>query len=129
MTEGLKNLLKKGAVEYSTVPSKLVPNNPGEIIALENYYPGNNIDNFKVSIALSLEDKKFARKCWLSVKIGKPTYNNGPKYKVMWRKFEYHKIKYYPYSINTGEYSKLQILNLCNGLYKFCNQEINKHNV
>jgi len=125
MNEQLKNILKKGAVEYVEMLSKEAPsNNVGTVIVLENYYPKED-KGLNLSIALSQFNDKWENKCWLSVK--KVNHNkvssSEPLLHLDYQEFEYQNIAYYPYSISTNDYGLLDILKLCNGLYKFIKEE------
>ncbi|OIR25514.1 hypothetical protein [Bathymodiolus thermophilus thioautotrophic gill symbiont] len=119
MDNNLKDLLKKNAIYYTLVPSVLVINDPGEIIALENYYPNNNDEELNLSIALSIGSNRLNSKCWISTKIDNATDGSKPLYHSPYNEFKHNGVTYYPYSINTSSYRILGILNLCDGLYKF----------
>lgn len=119
MDNNLKDLLKKNAIDYILVPSSLVANNSGEIVAMENYYPNNNDGELNLSIALSIGSNGLDSKCWISTKIDNTTDNSKPKYHSSYNEFECNGVIYYPYSINTDSYNILDILNLCDGLYRF----------
>jgi hypothetical protein len=124
MNEELKNILKKGAVEYVEVLSKEAPrDNAGAVIALKNYYPKED-EGLNLSIALSQLNGKWDSKCWLSVK--EANHNRDPSKPLphsTYHKFKYQNIAYYPYSIDTNGCGLLAILKLCDGLYKFIKEE------
>ncbi len=119
MDDNLKDLLKKNAIDYTLVPSSLVANNSGEIVAMENYCPNNNDGELNLSIALSICSNRLESKCWVSTKIDNTTDNSKPKYHSSYNEFKHNKVIYYPYSINTSSYNILDVLNLCDGLYRF----------
>ncbi|AYQ57046.1 hypothetical protein MS2017_1358 [Bathymodiolus thermophilus thioautotrophic gill symbiont] len=123
MDNNLKDLLKKNVIHYTLVPSVLVANDSGEIIALEDYYPNNNDGELNLSIALSIGSNGLNHKCWISTKIDNTTDSSKPKYHSSYNEFEHNGVTYHPYSINTSLYSVLDILNLCDGLYRFVKEE------
>ncbi len=117
MDVNLKELLKTNAIDYTLVPSDSISNNEGIVIAIENYYPSGKED-IRLSISLSYQNNIWDRKCWLSAKI---LNNNAskPKSHPEYLEFEHNKIYYYPYSVDTSNYTLLNILELCDGLYQF----------
>ena len=119
MNNNLKDLLKKNAIDYTSVPSSLVASNSGEIVAMENYYPDNNDGKLNLSIALSINSNGLDSKCWVSTKIDNTTDDSKPKYHPQYNEFEHNGVIYYPYSIGTNSYNILDILNLCDGIYRF----------
>ena len=116
MDESLRRLLKTKAIDYTLVPSSSVSNNSGSIIAIENYYSED--EGLQLSIALSYKTNKWEKKCWLSANIPSDDLSK-PKPYPRYFKFEHNQINYYPYSIDTSEYQLLDILKLCDGLYRF----------
>lgn len=121
MDVNLKELLKKNAIDYTQLESDLTPNNTGIVIAIENYYPSDK-KIIGLSICLSYQNNTWDRKCWLSEKIlndpaSKPA--SKPRFYPDYSEFEYNKIYYYPYSVDTSKYTFLNILELCGGLYQF----------
>ena len=122
MNNNLKALLKQHAIDYTQVPSSCVSNDFGSIIAIENYYPKND-EGLKLSIALSIGSTQWGSKCWLSIKINNTNDASKPQYHPSYNKFEHNGITYYPYSINTSSYGMLDVLDLCNGLYRFVKEE------
>lgn len=127
MDDNLKDLLKKNAIDCALVPSSLVANNSGEIVAMENYYPNNNDGELNLSIALSICSNRLESKCWVSTKIDNTTDNSKPKYHSSYNEFEHNGVIYYPYSIDTSSYNILDILNLCDGLYRFVQENTAQH--
>lgn len=117
MDVNLKELLKKNAIDYTPVPSGSIPNNAGIVIAIENYYPSDR-KNIGLSISLSYQNNTWDPKCWLSAKILND-HASKPKFHPNYLEFEHNKIHYYPYSVDTSKYPLLNILKLCDGLYRF----------
>lgn len=117
MDASLKSLLKKHAIDYTLVPSAVVPNDTGQIIAIENYYP-DDCESIDLSISLSYATSNWAPKCWLSKNIPNTNASKPLPYQN-YTKFEYNQINYHPYSINTNQYQLLDIFKICGGLYKF----------
>lgn len=109
--------LKKMALEYYSVMSNIVPSCGGKVIAIKNYYPDNK-ESISLSIALSYDSNAFLPKCWLSTKI-EPNGENKPLYYPTYEEFTYKGIHYYPYSIKTSDYKLIDVINLCDGLYRY----------
>ncbi len=120
--ETLRPILKKYALDYELVPSDVISDNPGNIFILKDYYP-NNKESKNFSIALSYSGDAFDRKCWLSTDIKNTSDETKPKSNAGYSIFTHRDIKYYPYSINTENYSLTDIISLCDGLYQFAQME------
>jgi hypothetical protein len=90
---------------------------------LENYYP-NNDEGLGLSIALSIGSTTWNPKCWLSTKINNTSDNSKPKYHSPYNEFKHNDVHYYPYSIGISSHNMLDILDICDGLYRFVQENI-----
>lgn len=122
IADELQKALKEQAIDYLVVPSDVSPCS-GITIAIKNYYPSDKDDNISLSIALSYSPDSWTQKCWLSVKI--PANDpNEPLYCSEYKEFDYKGIHYYPYSIQTKTYQLVNVIGLCDGLYRYVKNNI-----
>lgn len=113
----VEQILKRSGLCHHVVPSDIVTECGGKIVAIEDYYPDNS-ESTSLSIALSYSQGSFLPKCWLSVYIPANS-SNKPIYRLKYKEFYYKGIHYHPYSIQTARYQLTDVINLCDGLYRY----------